>query len=167
LKNLLRKSLFYALAMAHLAAAAGYAGIEHHCLHQHQAPAAETACCCADQPEAAASSCPAPISAKVLSSSASAASSADAESPCSAAEMAPALPAAEESTPVLVQPDCCELVSLYHRVEESAPPAFTALLQAPAAPIALLPPNRSSAAGIVCCTATVDTAKRLNLPLII
>jgi len=166
LRILLRKSLLFALALAHLAAAAGYAGIEHHCLRQHHPPAAETACSCAE-PKEAATSCLAPISADPESSPIPAASSADAGSSCCPAETASASPAPDNSGPALANPVCCELVSLYHHVEESAPPVFTGLVQAPAAPIALLHPASSSSTGSLRSIMVPHAADRLNLPLLI
>ncbi|HOZ22442.1 MAG TPA: hypothetical protein PLO28_11705 [bacterium] len=67
----------------------------------------------------------------------------------------------------MANPVCCELVSLYHHVEESAPPVFTGLVQAPAAPIALLHPASSSSTGSLRSIMVPHAADRLNLPLLI
>ena len=166
MRILFRKSLLFALALAHLAAAAGYAGIEHHCLRQHHPPAAETACGCAE-PKEAATSCLAPISADPESSPIPAASSADAGSSCCPAETASASPAPENSGPTLAIPVCCELVSLYHRVEESGPPASAMLVQAASGHTALIPHTRSFSAASLFRTETSRAADRLNLPLLI
>jgi len=141
LKVLLHKYLLFMLALVHLAAAVGYAGIVHHCLHHHHAPAAEAACCSANQPEVPASCCP--------------------------VDPASSSPDTINCGPMLVTLACCEMISLYHRVEESGPPAAAALVQSATGPIALLPHVREFSMDSLCHTLTPIAANQLNLPLLI
>lgn len=147
MKKQLHKYFALALALTHLAAAAGYAGIEHHCLlHQH-AQTVETTCCCVEE---------------------TASTMTNPETPaCCPAETACASPAPENSGPTLANPVCCELVSLYHRVEESGPPASAMLVQAASGHSTLIPHTRSFSAASLFRTETSCAADRLTLPLLI
>lgn len=141
IKQIKRKAFPAMIALIHLMASIGFAGIEHHCRqHSHQPTVAEL-CCCATEPAGEQASCCVPVF-----------------------PGSPDTPAF--SGPSFSTPGCCEVVSRFNRMEETAPSTPThsphTLVQA----FVLLPPEKNSVPEFSVRTLISLAALQLRLPLL-
>lgn len=141
IRQISKKALPAMIALIHLMASVGFAGIEHHCRqHSHQPTVAER-CCCATEPAGDQASCCVPVF--------------------------PGTPdTLVSSGPSFSTPECCELVSRFNRMEETAPsaPAHSPLTLVHA--FVLLPPEKNSAPEFSVRILFSSAAPHLYLPLL-
>ncbi len=110
------KSVILLVALIHLFGSVGYAGVAHFCRHHQQHHAVAEGCCCVEELHEALDSCCAPACGLMS---------------------APA----ESLEHAFHNQGCCEQVSFFHQVEETAPAAPSAPLLPASTAWVLLPPE--------------------------
>lgn len=141
IRQLSKKTLPAMIALIHLMASIGFAGIEHHCRKHPQVRSISEHCCCATEPSEEQASCCVPVFLGTPNTLVS-------------------------SGPSFSTPDCCELVSRFNRVEETAPSAPSPSLLTMVTAFILLPAEKNSAAEFSVRTLFPLAAPQLRLPLL-
>ena len=141
IKQIKRKAFPAMIALIHLMASIGFAEIEHHCRkHSHVHSVAER-CCCANEHSGEQASCCILVY-----------------------HGTPDNPGS--SGPSFSTPGCCELVSHFNRVEETAPSASAHSPHTLVRAVVLLPAEKNSALEFPVRTLFSLTAPQLRLPLL-